>query len=370
MTRKATLLSDGQDGSHGNAASDTKKLVTPAFSEPHDSHSPSVSLEQSFKAACSIMQTEAVSFYQAFRGLPEDRFKAVAAVYAFCRYADDLVDEGGSAALPQLDDLEGSVRSLFEQTRSRDTRISTAADAFHDNDSRQQKPKATMAPTLPWWPAFVASIRRFGVQEQGLLMQIQGQRMDADFHDIETTAELIEYSRLVAGSVGIVLVPILVNDMNGIHDLGFMQACEELGIAMQITNILRDVGEDIRKRNRVYIPHDLLEAHGITRNLLSSLAQENVSTQRIVIPEAFVSLWERLATLADRYYLPYERHIDSFHKSARVPLITAAKLYQAIEQAVRDQSYDCFTRRCYTSKATRLRIVTQIQLREKALWKI
>ncbi|MFT8704377.1 phytoene/squalene synthase family protein [Bifidobacterium aquikefiricola] len=367
-------MSDGHDDNNRHAADDAPKQATPDFSIDADAESSSITLEQSFEAARSIMQTQAVSFYQAFKRLPEDRFQAVTAVYAFCRYADDLVDEGGSAVLPKLDDLEASVRTLFESAPFRGTPMSTDGNNVHsdsqDDSPNRKSPSALIAPTLAWWPAFVASVQRYGVQKRGLLMQIQGQRMDADFHDITSTHELIEYSRLVAASVGIVLVPILVNDRHALLDADFIEACEKLGIAMQITNILRDVGEDIRERNRVYIPHDLLESYGITRDLLVSLAHGRNDAQPEAIPEAFVSLWERLATLADQYYLPYERYIDHFHKSARMPLIVAAKLYQAIEQAVRDQSYDCFTRRCYTSKATRLRIVSEIQLREKASWKI
>ncbi|MFT8640145.1 phytoene/squalene synthase family protein [Bifidobacterium sp.] len=356
-------MSEGQDGSHDATASQSKNLGTPAFGDFSHSDTDVVNLEQSFASALEIMKTQAVSFYQAFKGLPKERFMAVTAVYAFCRYADDVVDEGGSSALPQLDDLERSIRALFE-----------------DGTGPTGDVHSTFAPTLPWWPAFTASVHRYGVQERGLLMQIQGQRRDADFHDIESTDDLIEYARLVAGSVGRILVPILVRDRAMIENEDFMQACEKLGIAMQITNILRDVGEDIRERDRVYIPRDLLKSHGISREALQGLAHADAASCKErtepwqddapSIPRNFIVLWEQLATLADSLYLPYQQYLDQFHASARIPLITAAKLYQAIEQAVRDHGHDCFTRRCYTSKATRIRIVTEIQLREKAPWKI
>jgi phytoene synthase len=410
--RKATLLSDVQGDKHRDtvrdAISGVQSPVTPVFpvktdsrtlctkerQTPRQTHAqlhiealdqPSEqslhpSLEHSFEAARTIMQTQAVSFYQAFKGLPEDRFKAVTAVYAFCRYADDLVDEGGDAALPRLDDLEESIHMLFSSAGSSGVGMGMCSELPSETDGKYSSlhPDAPethteagadlIAPTLPWWPSFVDSVRTYGVQEHGLLMQIQGQRMDADFHDIQSTAELVEYSRLVAGSVGLMLVPILVTDRSSIEDEDFMRSCEELGIAMQITNILRDVGEDLRERNRIYIPRDVLDSHGVTRKQLSELARQ--STPNPIIPRNFIALWEQLAQLADRFYLPYQQHIEMFHTSARTPLITAAKLYQAIEEAVRDQSYNCFTKRCYTSTATRLRIVTEIQLRKKEPWKI
>lgn len=339
--RKATPLSDGHIEMQPSCAL-----------EPPQGAS-TISLNESFEAARTIMQTQAVSFYQAFMRLPEERFKAVCAVYAFCRYADDIVDETGQAALPELQDLRAAIRSLFAS-----------------------QPEGSCTPTAPecitrqlWWPAFVASIHQYGIEERGLLMQLQGQSMDANFHDIVSTDALVTYARLVAGSVGIILAPILVNDAASVKNPDFLQACEELGIAMQITNILRDVGEDMRERNRLYLPLNLLREHGITRDNIAALAHANPH-DHLDISQGFIAVWEELAQLADNYYRSYESWITSFHPSARTSLITAAKLYQAIEQAVRKKQYNCFTQRCYTSKSTRIRIVAEVQLREKALWKI
>jgi phytoene synthase len=215
-------------------------------------------------------------------------------------------------------------------------------------------------------------------------MQIAGQRMDAHFHDIRSIEELVQYARLVAGSVGRVLVPILVSDMGIIDNPDFMKSCEALGVGMQITNILRDVGEDIRERDRVYVPVELMRSHAITRVQLmqwSVAATDEVSTAKYrglflggdkeygdadpvaaspEIPQNFIDLWEELAAMADSYYLPYEAWISAFHHSARLPLVSAARLYQAIEQAVRDQHYDCFTQRCYTSAPIRSAIVQSV----------
>ncbi|MCI1643741.1 MAG: phytoene/squalene synthase family protein [Bifidobacterium crudilactis] len=311
-------------------------------------------LAESFEAAEAIMREQAVSFYQAFRSLPPERFRAVTAVYAFCRYADDVVDEGGSSSLPLLDDLERGVHHLYHGV----------ADAEDGGDSMPD-----IASGKPWWDAFAFSTAAYHVREADLMMQITGQRMDAHFHDLENTQELVEYARLVAGSVGRVLVPILVKDSTVIGNDEFMKACESLGVAMQITNILRDVGEDIRERDRVYIPRSLMLEFGISRADLEALSKprqeelrtdvENTATA-LDVPQNFVRLWEHLAALADDCYLPYERWISAFDESARFPLLCAAKLYQAIEQAVRDHDYNCFTRRCYTDATTRETIVRDI----------
>lgn len=311
-------------------------------------------LAESFEAAEAIMREQAVSFYQAFSSLPPERFRAVTAVYAFCRYADDVVDEAGASTLPLLQDLEREIHHLYH------------GDTWTE-DSADKTPG--IASDKPWWDAFASSIATYHVREADLLMQIKGQRMDAHFHDLESVEELVEYARLVAGSVGRVLVPILVKDSAVIGNDDFMRACESLGVAMQITNILRDVGEDIRERDRVYIPRRLMAKFAVTRTELEELsapkqaglpANAANTVDEPDIPQGFLDLWEDLAALADSYYLPYEQWISAFDESARVPLLCAAKLYQAIEQAVRDQHYNCFTRRCYTDATTREAIVRDI----------
>ena len=195
---------------------------------------------------------------------------------------------------------------------------------------------------------------------QPFIQQINGQRKDVDFKDLETLDDLIEYSRLVAGSVGTMLLPIIAIDIETAHNQELMGACENLGIAMQITNILRDVGEDLRTRNRVYLPQDYLVKYKIRRSDLEVLAHLGADVL-VDIPSGFIDLWEELAGVADRYYEYYEAWIRSFHKNARMPLVAAALSYRAIADAVRKENYNCFTKRCYTSAMKRADIILQAQ---------
>ena len=150
------------------------------------------------------------------------------------------------------------------------------------------------------------------------------------------------------------LLPILANQQEDASEPLFITACENLGIGMQITNILRDVGEDLRTRDRMYIPSDLLDKYEIRRSDLETLARiENPEQITHRIPNSFIELWESLSALADIYYLDYEKYMDRFHPACRLPLVAAALSYHAISDAVREASYDCFTKRCYTSPATR-----------------
>lgn len=296
-------------------------------------------LTTSYHAADQIMKDRATSFYQAFRHLPTERFQGVAAVYAFCRYADDTVDHvslgQSAAALEQLDLLEARLRAIYE-----------------DEDDWGLMENA------PWWPAFVDTVRRFSVPIDSFLQQIEGQRRDADFRDIQSIEELLEYCRLVAGSVGTMLLPLLVADDADLDNSEFVSACQSLGVGMQITNILRDVGEDLKTRNRIYLPADLLKEYQITRTQLLELATcSDAARLQAAIPKNFVLLWERLAELADRYYVQYENWISWFHPSCQIPLTSAALVYRAIANAVRGQSYNCFSKRCYTDAATRASLI-------------
>lgn len=298
-------------------------------------------LTYSYAAADTIMRNRATSFYHAFGFLPRERFRGIAAVYAFCRTADDVVDsdtEGSRRVevLAELDGLERLLRSLYE----RETEVPASG--------------------YPWWRAFADTTTRFGIPKESFVQQLDGQRSDADFHDLQTVDSLLHYSRLVAGSVGIMMMPLLAADGVDSHEPAFVLACENLGVGMQITNILRDVGEDLRTRNRLYLPASLLEQYGVSRDELAALARADKLASS-EIPREFIRLWEALAGMADTYYENYVDWLGHFQPAARVPLAAAALSYRAIADVVRREHYNCFTKRCYTSSAERAALLFRAQ---------
>lgn len=310
-------------------------------------------LDSAYVKAEEIMKDRAVSFYQAFKELPRQRFKAVAALYAFCRYADDAVDhapeDDPQGMLNNLEQLESQVLGLYQKpfdSLKSERKLKPASEFVQD--------------TNPWWPAFEDTVKSWQIPKDGLINQIQGQRQDAEFKGIETVADLVEYGRLVAGSVGIMMVPILVHEDSDWKRPDFLKACEDLGVAMQITNILRDVGEDLRTRDRLYLPLNLLKKYGVSLQELKVLVDKpktiNITAD---IPDGFVKLWEELAELADEYYSSYEDWLDFFHPTSRLPLVAAAKIYRGIADAVRASDYNCFTKRCYTNETTRAKLLVE-----------
>lgn len=301
-------------------------------------------LERSYAAVVSLMKDRAASFYSAFSGLPRARFLGTAALYGFCRYADDTVDHAADGepletVRSKLDDLEKEVWGLYR---------SGPAFVPQSDEIRQSI----------WWPAFSDTVHQFSIQPDSFLAQIRGQRLDADFPGIKDEAELIEYGRLVAGSVGTMMLPLLANDPAGSEDRAFSKACEHLGIGMQITNILRDVGEDLRSRSRLYLPLDLMDRFGVTREQLENLAETSISCE-VPVPEGFIRLWEHLADLADTFYDDYLNWLAWFHPDCRIPLAAAALIYRAIADAVRKEGYNCFTRRCYTDESARTKLLEE-----------
>ena len=295
--------------------------------------------QESYLAAETIMRKRAVSFYGAFRFLPAERFRSVTALYAFCRHADDLADSvtdtaGRAAALESLGRIRTAVQAL------------AAGEVLPDLDYPV------------WWAAFIDTMQHYPAPVTSLLAQLEGQRTDLSFKDLETLDDLIVYSRLVAGSVGTMMLPLLIGEGEDSRDPALAAACENLGVAMQITNILRDVGEDLRIRDRIYIPSEMLRVQGVARAELKQLADLPVGTDISKhIPDGFIRVWEDLAATADSFYRDYLPLLPRFHADARLPLVMSQLTYQAIADEVRNSGYNCLTKRNYTSQEKRMSLL-------------
>lgn len=151
------------------------------------------------------------------------------------------------------------------------------------------------------------------------------------------------------------LAPVLADYEKYPIDNTFIASCENLGIGMQITNILRDIGEDYKQRQRIYLPQKMLKKYGIFEAFFIRYITNGQKGQDL--PESFIRLWEELAKLADGYYDGFKKELYRFLPEARFPLTAAALLYHGISEVIRQNNYDCLTQRCYTSKAERLSLI-------------
>lgn len=171
------------------------------------------------------------SFYYSFLFLPEERKRAITALYAFCREVDDVVDDCPDVA---------TARATLAWWRQE------LAAAYHG------------APQHPVARALAEVAPRFNLAEARLAEIIDGMQMDLELNRYPGFEALRLYCHRVAGVVGLLSAEIF-----GYQDRRTLEYAADLGMAFQLTNIIRDVGEDAR-RNRIYLPLDEIERHGVS----------------------------------------------------------------------------------------------------------
>ena len=171
------------------------------------------------------------SFYYAFRFLPADRRHAITALYAFCREVDDAVDEPHepSIARARIDWWRDEVAALYAGN-----------------------------PKHPVAVALVSAVAKYDLRRELLDEIIAGMAMDLDQHRYATFEQLQLYCHRVAGVVGALAARIF-----GYTNPRTLEYADRLGLSLQLTNIIRDIGEDAR-RNRIYLPSDELVRFNVT----------------------------------------------------------------------------------------------------------
>jgi 15-cis-phytoene synthase len=184
---------------------------------------PALEVEHAYRACEDITRAAAANFYYGIRLLPREKRQAMSAVYAFARRVDDIGDEDGEATV-KLAALDAERASLV-----------TVADGAPPGD--------------PVAVALADAHRRFAIPLEALHLLIDGVELDVRDTRYDTFDDLVVYCRDVAGSIGRLCLAIFT----GGEANGHAQLADDLGVAMQLTNILRDVREDYA-RGRVYLP--------------------------------------------------------------------------------------------------------------------
>jgi phytoene synthase len=246
------------------------------------------------------------------------------ALYAFCRRSDDAVDEGaqGEAALRRVAPLRARLDRIYLPDGS------VSAERQEDAIDR----------------AFAAVAREHDLP-RGLPDELlAGMEMDAREVQYATLDELYRYCFRVASTVGLMMT----FAMDAARPDALLRACE-LGVAMQLTNIARDVGEDAR-RGRVYLPDELLAACG---------------TSRRAVLEATCATWpireavRRLLGLADDFYRSADRGVALLPPDCRLAIAAARHIYAAIGEDLAAHHHDSVTRRAHTSTARKVALLAR-----------
>lgn len=274
---------------------------------------------------------EAFRFYSrtfslASRLLPRRVRLPVATLYLYCRTLDNLADE----VAPRQGTTEAR-RQLDRARRALDTTLS-------GNPPRE----------LLWERLHEVHID-FDLMPEPLFELIDGVEWDIAGRPVRTVEDLVAYSDLVAGSVGAMMLPFLVRDRSTID--GLLVPARSLGNAMQITNILRDVGEDLRRLNRVYLPDTLLQRYDVTPHDLQKIANGGYPT-----PD-YMCLNEEVMSIAEKLYGVAEDGIGALPLRSRMGIASAARMYREILNEVRAAGYDNLHRRNVVDLKRKLRLV-------------
>ena len=273
----------------------------------------------------SVLHIRARSFAFAARFLDPERRQATEVLYAFFRTVDDLVDErpDGCDPAPILAELDGWDRWLDDP--------------------------ATVAGGDPLRTSLAATLATYEIPSSYFRALLLGVREDLEERPIETFDDLERYSFRVAASVGLAMCHVL-----GATNSRALVAAATLGIAMQLTNILRDVGDDLA-RGRVYLPADELDRFGCSRLALEARATD----------DALRALLRFQIDRARRYYRLGSAGIAELSPDARYPIALAALLYGAILDKIEGQQYDVFARRAAVSHREKIVLASRLALAMK-----
>jgi 15-cis-phytoene synthase len=257
-------------------------------------------LEQSYRHCRAVARRRAKNFYYSFLLLPRDQRDAMCAVYAFMRYCDDLSDEPGASQEP------------LERWR---TALDHALAGQYDGH-----------PTLP---AFHDTVQRYRIPRQYFHDMIDGVSSDLQPRRIRTFDELYRYCYQVASVVGLATIHIF-----GFDSPDALPLAEKCGIAFQLTNILRDVREDL-DRGRVYLPEQDLARFGVGVDDLKSGAHT---------PE-FTQLMRFEAARARGYYGESRSLLGMVHRESRSSLWALMEIYSRLLAKIEASNYDVLSRR-------------------------
>jgi phytoene synthase len=253
------------------------------------------------------------SFFAASLLLPARVRGPATALYAFCRQADDAIDHGADpqSALSRLNDRLDAAYAGTPHPNPADRAFAATVAAF-------QIPKLLPAALI-----------------EGLSWDVQGRRYD-------TIEALMDYAARVAGAVGVMMALIM-----GVRSPAALARAADLGVAMQLTNIARDVGEDA-KAGRLFLPLDWLAQAGIDPAAFLADPQDSPELARLL---------RQLLAEAETLYRRAKAGIGMLPLDARLGIGAAQRIYAAIGEKIAACGYACVTRRACVTGAEKLRLV-------------
>jgi phytoene synthase len=283
----------------------------------------SLSLAESYELCRRVQRSHSKTYYFSTRLLPPEVRTHVHALYAFMRYADEIVDDPG--AIP-----------LGEQL--------AALEAFEEETLAAVAGEEVPNPVLR---AYANTVRVRGIDPQNITDFMKSMKMDTYVFRYPTYEDLTVYTHGSAAVVGLMMCRVV-----GAADEGAAVHAEALGVAMQLSNFLRDIKEDWG-RGRVYLPLEDLARFGYTEEALGAS----------IVNERFVELVRFEIGRTRRLYAFADEGMGYIPRGRRFPVIVARELYGAILDRIEAQGYDVFSRRAEISRLGKLGVASRCAAR-------
>ncbi|KAL0459884.1 UNVERIFIED_CONTAM: Bifunctional 15-cis-phytoene synthase, chromoplastic [Sesamum latifolium] len=274
-------------------------------------------LEEAYERCKDICAENAKTFYLGTQLMTEERKKAIWAIYVWCRRTDELVDGPNAVHLSSavLERWEERLDNIFNG-RPYDMLDAALADTVH----------------------------KFPLDIKPFKDMIEGMRMDTRKNRYANFQELYLYCYYVAGTVGLMSVPVMgIAPESSLSAQTIYNAALYLGIGNQLTNILRDVGEDA-SRGRVYLPQDELEKFG--------LCDKDVFSRNVT--EGWREFMKEQIRRARFFFDLAEEGANQLHKASRWPVWSSLMLYRMILDSIENNDYDNLTKRAYVGRTKKL----------------
>jgi phytoene synthase len=259
-----------------------------------------------------IAHTHGANFSVGFRFLPGPKRNAVYAAYAFCRWADDIADDPGENVDARLDDWERELEACY---------------AGH--------------PAHPITIALADALRHFDIPKAAFAALITGCRQDVVKTRYADFAELMQYCDYVAGSISDISLSIF-----GFSTPRAIEYGRSLSTALQLTNITRDIGDDLR-RDRIYLPREDLDRFGVTEKDLFNRVHN----------DPMLALIEFQAHRALAHFRAAQPLLDEIASDARFPVLMMGSIYSEVLRKVLADPFVTLHRRVALSPARKVFVV-------------
>lgn len=290
-------------------------------------------LRSAYSHCRAITRFYAKTFYMATRFLPNEKQRSIFAIYGLCRYLDDLVDE-------TVDLMDHSSIDISQVDAKLDEFKAKLTGVYNGEESDD-----------PILTAFSDTLKKYHIPMSLPFELMDGVRSDLDKNRYANFSELYDYSYKVASVVGL-----MTSRVFGYSDNTALEYAVDLGIAMQLTNILRDIGEDL-ERNRIYLPQDELAMFEISEE---ELFAEDIS-------QKFKEFMNFQINRAREYYDKADIGIKMLNKDSRLPVYLARYNYSRILDKIEENDFRVFNQRAYLNKVEKFAILPKIFIEMRAV---